>query len=284
MSIVLRTALPKDRQQVLEVEKKATPGLTYLPHVFDQFVADETGEFIVAESGDQLVGCGKYTLLPDGSAWLETLRVIPEKQGQGIGKLFYRRFLEIAHAKSVSTLRMYTGVNNRASKGLAERSGFSTVGTYLGQKRPCGQSLSGSVPSAFQVVTDPWLATELLLPYCEQWKGFLVINRTFYSITPPLAAHLAGQGQIYHDPNTQSTVTLGARFLPHQALHIGILGGDLSACLPFAIQKGIEAGAENLSCYTPAGSVEIQDELSYYDFQSEPSNLIVMETRLAPSF
>ncbi len=285
MSIVLRPALPKDRQQVLEVEKKATPGLTYLPHVFDQFVADETGEFIVAEFGDQLVGCGKFTLLPDGSAWLETLRVIPERQGQGIGKLFYQRFLEIARAKGVSTLRMYTGVNNRASKGLAEHSGFSTVGTYLGQKRPCGQILSRSVPSAFQVVTDPLLATELLLSYREQWQGFLVINRTFYAITPALAGHLAGQGQIYHDANTRSTMTLGARFLPHQALHIGILGGDLSACLPFAIQKGIALGAESLSCYTPAGIVEcqteIQDELSRYDFQAEPSHLIVMETRLA---
>jgi ribosomal protein S18 acetylase RimI-like enzyme len=280
MSIVLRSALPKDRQQVLEVEKKATPGLTYLPHVFDQFVADETGEFIVAETGDQLVGCGKFTLLPDGSAWLETLRVIPERQGQGIGKMFYQRFLEIAQAKRVSTLRMYTGVNNHASKGLAEHSGFSIAGTYLGQRRPCRLGLPRSVPSAFQEVTDPSVATELLLSYREQWKDFLVINRTFYPITPSLAAYLAGQGQIHYDPNTQSTMTLGARFLPHQALHIGILGGDLSACLLFAIQKGIEAGVEYLSCYTPDGAVELLDNLSRFGFQAEPSNLIVMEERL----
>ena len=157
MSILLRSALPKDRQQVLEVEKKATPGLTYLPHVFDQFVADEAGEFVVAETGDQLVGCGKFTLLPDGSAWLETLRVVPEKQGQGIGKLFYQRFLEIAQTKRVSTLRMYTGVNNHASKGLAERSGFSIAGTYLGQRRPCRPGPPQSAPSAFQSVSDPTL-------------------------------------------------------------------------------------------------------------------------------
>ena len=107
-----------------------------------------------------------------------------------------------------------------------------------------------------------------------------MINRTFYTITPPLAAYLASQGQIYHDPGTQSTIVLGARFLPHQALHIGILGGDLSAGLLFAIQKGIEAGVESLSCYTPAGAVEIQGELLRYDFQPEPSNLIVMAAHL----
>ncbi len=277
MSIFLRNARPGDRQEVFDVEKKATPGLTYLPAVFDAFATDEAGEFIVAEEDGQLVGCGKFTLLPDGSAWLETLRVIPEKQGQGIGTLFYQRFLEIAHAKGVTTLRMYTGVNNHASRGLAERSGFSIAGAYLGQRRPCRLGLAQAAPPEFQPVTDPVLATALLLSYREQRQGFLVINRTFYAITSSLAGYLAGQGQIYHDPVTQSIITLGARFLPRQALHVGVLGGDLSACLSFALWKGNETGVESLSCYTPVGAVELQDGLSRHDFQAEPSSLIVME-------
>ena len=46
MSIFLRNARPGDRQEVFDVEKKATPGLTYLPAVFDAFATDEAGEFI----------------------------------------------------------------------------------------------------------------------------------------------------------------------------------------------------------------------------------------------
>lgn len=280
MSIILRRAQPRDRQKVLEVEKKSTPGLTYLPYVFDQFITDEYGEFIVADAEGQLVGCGKFTLLPDGSAWLEALRVIPEIQGQGIGKQFYRSFLDIAHSKRITTLRMYTGINNHASKGLAERFGFSIAGTYRGQKRPCQPGVLPSGPPVFQPVIDPLLAENLLLSYREQWKGFLVINRTFYAITAILAAHLASLGQLYHDPTTQSAIVLGARFMLRQALHIGVLGGNVSACLLFAIQIGIQTGVESLSCYTPAEAVEIQKELSRCDFQPETSNLIVMAANL----
>jgi len=280
MTLTLRKARPEDRQHTFEIEKKATPGLSYLPYVFDQFVTDEQGEFIIAELDGQAVGCGKFTLLPDGSAWLETLRVIPEKQGLGIGKQFYTRFFEIAHAQKIPAMRMYTNINNRASKGLAERFGFSIAGAYRGQKRLCQPNHLQPTPAAFQAVTDPALASDLLLSFQETWAGFLVMNRTFYAITPALAAHLAQQGMLYHDPTTQTTVTLGARFMPHQALHLGVLGGDLTAALSFALYQGMQAGVERLSCFYPPAATEIEAALCARHFELEASDFIVMEIRL----
>ena len=69
--------------------------------------------------------------MPDGSVWLEALRVSPEVQGQGVGKRFYQRF-ELAKLRSVNTMRMYTGVNNAKSKGLAEQFGFHIAAAYSG--------------------------------------------------------------------------------------------------------------------------------------------------------
>ncbi len=99
MQITLRQATPEDRAAVELVASQATRGLRYLPSVFTEFVTDRFGEFSVAEVEGQVVGCGKFTLLPDGSAWLEALRVMPQYQGQGVGKAFYRRFFEIAGRK-----------------------------------------------------------------------------------------------------------------------------------------------------------------------------------------
>ena len=96
MNIVLRRAQHTDREKALEVESKSTPNLRYLEYVFDSFVSDQIGEFSVAEIDDEIVACGKYTMMPDGSVWLETLRVIPERQGIGIGKRFYEHFFDIA--------------------------------------------------------------------------------------------------------------------------------------------------------------------------------------------
>lgn len=73
----------------------------------------------VAEVDGKIVGIGKLTLLYDGSAWLETLRVDPAYQGNGVGKAIYRRYLEEAAELNAPALRMYTGVKNAVSAGLA---------------------------------------------------------------------------------------------------------------------------------------------------------------------
>lgn len=281
MPFILRRARPEDRENVYEVEKSATPGLIYLPHVFDDFVADEVGELIVAECEGQLVGCGKFTVLPDGSAWLETLRVVKAAQGQGIGKLFYQRFFELGRAKKVPAMRMYTNINNLASKGLAERFGLSVAGTYIGQKLACQPGLYSSAPTGFQCVRDAELAAELLLPLCEKWTGFMVLNRTFYAINPALAATLAAQGMLYYDQASRSLVVLGARFMPQQALHIGLMAGDLTACLTFAMHQATVKGVGSIQCLTPTAAKDVQAELTRQQFQFESSEFIVMGVDLA---
>ena len=280
MEIVLRRARPEDREKVIEVESKSTPNLSYVQNVFDIFVSDKNGEFSVAELDGEVVACGKFTIVPDGSAWLETLRVIPERQGLGIGKRFYERFFDIARRRHVKMMRMYTGVKNVVSKGLAERFGFKLAATYRGAWMPCQQDAILASTGSFRQVTDSERVTALLMPYRERWTGFLVMNRTFYSLTPALCSHLAREGMVYEDPASQSVIALGARFMPEQALHIGVFGGDAEACLGFALRRGVEIGAGRLSCLFPPYAADVQDALTQYGFQLEPSDFIVMEVQL----
>ena len=77
----------------------------------------------------------KLTVLPDGSAWLEALRVAPFAQGKGVGKQFYQHFFTVARERGIPSMRMYTGVRNAVSKGLAERFGFRLAATYRGASR-----------------------------------------------------------------------------------------------------------------------------------------------------
>jgi N-acetylglutamate synthase-like GNAT family acetyltransferase len=282
LEINLRRARRSDREKALEVESKSTPNLRYLEYVFDTFVSDKIGEFSVAEMADEIVACGKYTMMPDGSAWLETLRVIPERQGIGIGKRFYQRFFEIAKSQRVKTMRMYTGITNIVSKGLAERFGFQQVATYRGASLSY-ESKSNNLPiDDFQQVTDSKNATNLLLPYKEQWTGFSVLNRTFYAITPSLCNYLTVKGQVYEDPSSESVITLGARFMPNHALHVGIFGGDMEKCLKFALKKGFEKRVKQLSCLFPPSATNVQQALIKHGFKVGKSDFIVMEVNLHP--
>lgn len=276
MSLVLRHAVPSDREQLEIVEAGATPGLRYLPLVFDDFVADATGAFLVAEVEGQVVACGKFTVLPDGSAWLETLRVLPEMQGTGIGKRFYERFFELAQAKRIPVMRMYTTIGNLASKGLAERHGFTLAGICRGWKRAC-PSEGHAGRCEFQPVTDPRRGEELLLSFGDALAGFLVMNRTFYAVTPSLAAYLVRERMIFEEPASGSVIALGARFAPQTALHIGLMGGDLSACLSFAGNRCMETGASDLCALFPLPAKELHAALENAGYQAEPSPFIVME-------
>lgn len=283
MDISIRKAREDDRDAVIAVEQKATPGLSYVPQVFDMFLSDKSGEFLIAEADGVAVACGKFTVVPDGSAWLETLRVIPDYQGLGIGKRFYERFFEIARRDGVQTMRMYTGVRNVVSKGLAERFGFRIAATRRGAWLHCktGQmEYQLPIAKSFQQVRSAERAVEGLMPLQERWEGYLVMNRTFYTLTPALCADLAEKGQVYEDPATGSVVTLGARFMPEAALHIGVFAGDAGACLGFALSQGIASGAARLSCLFPVSNVELQDTFVHYGFQFEKSDFIVMEVRL----
>lgn len=274
--IAVRRARGDDLDAINIVEAGSTPGLRYVARVFDDFVSDEVGEFSVAEIGGQVVACGKFTLMPDHSAWLETLRVLPAYQGKGAGKRLYERFFEVARREGVTMMRMYTGVTNLVSKGLAERFGFSLAGTFRGAWLPL-EAAAGPAP-AFTPVTDPERTAHLLMPHAARWTGFVVMNRTFYALTPILCADFARAGRVFEERASGSVIVLGARFMPEQALHIGLYAGDTQACLDFAAHLGIERGAGRLSCLFPPAAVDIQAALTERGFRLESSDFIVMES------
>ena len=204
-TLTIRRARRDDLDAINIVEAGSTPGLRYVARVFDDFVSDEIGEFSVAEIDGQVVACGKFTLMPDHSAWLETLRVQPAYQGRGAGKRLYERFFEVARRAGVTTLRMYTGVTNLVSKGLAERFGFRLAGTFRGAWLPLEAAAAGPAP-AFMPVSDPERAAALLMPHAPRWTGFVVMNRTFYALSPILCADVDDVDAIY--------ATLSAKGVP----------------------------------------------------------------------
>ncbi|MGE5654771.1 MAG: GNAT family N-acetyltransferase [Bacillota bacterium] len=278
MGITLRRAMIEDRQQILDVEAKATRNLRYLGQVFEQWVADDEGHLSVAEIDGELTGVGKFTVMPDGSAWLEALRVSPERQGLGIGKRFYELFLSTARQKGIRTLRMYTGVKNAVSKGLAERFGFHLAATYRGAWQPVAAGCT-QCPQ-FTKVTDPERAAALIMPHAERWTGFMVMNRTFMSINPATCAALAREGKVYEEAASGSLIVIGARFMPEQALHVALFSGDEGACIEFARCQAAELGVPKLQCMFPPTAQDIQKTLLSQGFQLEESDCIVMEVHL----
>ncbi|MBD3170966.1 GNAT family N-acetyltransferase [Candidatus Bathyarchaeota archaeon] len=279
MEILLRKARPEDKEKVIWVESLSTPNLSYVPDVWDMFIKDEKGDWSVEEVDGEVVACGKYSILPDGSAWLETLRVIPERQGLGLGKRLYEHWLKLSEEKDVESMRMYTGVKNEVSAGLARRYDLSLAETFHGAKIIC-EHIELELDTDFQNISDPDVATELLMPLAKKWGDWMVMNRTFYKWSPELCEWLVENDMVYKDNVTGSLIVMGARFMEDKQLHIGLFEGDPEKCLEFAQIKGSVKGVNTMHCLYPEEQTWIENELLDYGFEMEPSAFIVMEINL----
>lgn len=271
-NILLRKARAEDKDDVIWVESLSTPSLSYVQHVWDMFFNDEEGDWSVDLLDGKIMGCGKYSILPDGSAWLETLRVVPEAQGKGLGKRLYEHWVKLSEEKGVKVMRMYTGVKNVVSAGLARRYGLTLAQTFHGTKMATPKF---EVESTFKNITDVEEATKLLLPLGEKWGGWMVMNRTYYKWSPELCKWLTENGMVYRDADG-NVVVMGARFMKDYQLHIGLFDGDTKKCLDYA---KADASARNVSihCLYPDHLTGVEEALTGDGFSMEPSPFIVME-------
>ena len=97
MELVVRTVTRPELDKAVEVEEKAMKGFGYLRDVSELFLSDEVGPLLGAyKDGEELVGIAKYTVLADHTAGLETLRVAPEYQRQGVGRRLYEEFQKLS--------------------------------------------------------------------------------------------------------------------------------------------------------------------------------------------
>ena len=272
-NILLRKARSEDLDDVVWVESLSTPSLSYVPHVWGMFLNDEEGDWSVDLLDGKIMGCGKYSILPDGSAWLETLRVVPQAQGKGLGKRLYEHWLKLSKEKGVKAMRMYTGVRNVVSEGLAKRYGLSLAQTFHGTKMVAEPF---EAKHGFKNVSDVSEATGLLIPLGEKWGGWVVLNRTYFKWSTELCKWLTENGMVYRDPKG-NVVVMGARFMKEFQLHIGLFDGDAETCLGFAKSEAAARGVKSLHCLYPDHLTGVEEALTGNGFEMEPSPFIVME-------
>jgi GNAT superfamily N-acetyltransferase len=131
-SVVIRQARESDRTGVEALCAHIWDGDDYLPFVFTDWLADPGGEFYVATLGGQVIGTGKLSRFADDEWWLEGLRVHPDFQGRGIGRLLFRHGVRQAEASARQGIsRFVTGHSNPATRKLAMEAGFSLAGHYV---------------------------------------------------------------------------------------------------------------------------------------------------------
>ncbi|MBR5502072.1 MAG: GNAT family N-acetyltransferase, partial [Oscillospiraceae bacterium] len=125
MDFTVKLASYSDMAEAGRVEKETMGSYTYLEDAWHYF-STLPGGMVCVSHGDKMVGIGRFSVSPDGSGWLETLRVVPEYQRKGVGREIYKKYVQLAQENGCPSMAMFTGTENVASSALAELFGLKT--------------------------------------------------------------------------------------------------------------------------------------------------------------
>ena len=273
MEFTVKLAQYSDMEECARVEYESMPNYPgYLRDAWHYFESQKGGCVCVYE-GDVLIGIGRFTVLPDGTGWLETLRVSKAHQGKGAGKAIYKKYLELAHEHGCSSMAMFTGEKNVVSSHLAEINGLRTAATHRGYHLT---DLSGGDAHSFKPV-DPISASKLILPMKDEYNDHMVFNRTFYHINDANVRCFAAEGKVFEDPTDGSFIVCGARFQHNAALHIAMMGGNYDRCIDFAVNYAKAIGVNKVSCTFTLNNEKLEAALVSRGFKPDASDLITKE-------
>ncbi|MGH2485681.1 MAG: GNAT family N-acetyltransferase [Ktedonobacterales bacterium] len=177
---LVRRARPEDREAALAFCAQTWSEGDYIESVWDDWMADERGAFLVAEVGGRPVGIVHVRMIAEDEAWLEGIRVDPASRRQGTGRVLTSRALVAAREAGATVARLFTSASNTASQRLVAQFGFTRVAEVvqydanaasvdalsLGQHDtvPAGARLSTPGIAAFERVWE-WLEQSTLSPF-----------------------------------------------------------------------------------------------------------------------
>ncbi len=147
-SLAVRRARPEDRDAVLAFTSDTWDGWDYIREVWDAWVADTVGAFLVAtaEVGTEgeppvdrdgaafppgrIVAITHLALLSATEGWVEGIRVDPAVRGMDVASDLQAAVLDAARAAGATVVRYVTGTRNEASLRLGARHGLKPVGYW----------------------------------------------------------------------------------------------------------------------------------------------------------
>lgn len=275
MKFNTRYATIDELDMMVKIEEASMPGYAnYLRDASDYYFNECPGEISIAETEDGLaVGIGRYSTLPDGSGWLETLRVHPDWQRKGAGRAIYGDYMKLAEETNAPHMGMFTGSTNVPSRSLAEIHGFELAGTYENKDYIPKDEVLEISPDFIQV-KDLEEVRELLELSKSTWYPHIAFNRTFYRHNEANYKWFIEKGMVYKDGD--NLIILGARMLHERGIFIGLMYGDLKKCVDFAVAKATNDKEARLTCICPKPNREAVDVLREVGFEDK-GELIVME-------
>jgi GNAT superfamily N-acetyltransferase len=124
---IYRDARPEDKAEVLALTAHTWEFGDYIQYVFDDWLADPDGRFLVAQeqTSGRIVAIDKLTMLSPTEAWFEGLRVHPDFRGRGLAGRLQKYMIGEAARLRAQAVRLTTLATNTPVHLACYRDGFT---------------------------------------------------------------------------------------------------------------------------------------------------------------
>lgn len=187
-----RRLIHEDYEDIIDISKDVWDGYDYLPSIFHKWV-DDSGFLlgVVDTVKNKVVGVGKYSILSDGSGWLEGLRVHKDYRGLKIARGISEFLLEIAKDElvkgNIKRIGFGTHISNAESISLMSKMNFQVEQKYLIVDKGYEQVNHLLTPGSFDVKSWNIGYDEFIsLPYFKRRNNLLPIAFMFQEPTVEL--------------------------------------------------------------------------------------------------
>lgn len=177
----------------------------YIPKVWEKWLADPDGAFVVATIEERVVGLAKLTRKGPAEWWFEGLRVDPAYRQRGVARAMSDHLVARFRALGGGLARWATGSYNLAVHKLASAQGFERQAVFVPYEAE-SQSLDAG---EFRVLStgDAALVWEHVnhSPYFEANARSYAVGWTWHLLTEARLAALLDMGLVYGwfgDPRT----------------------------------------------------------------------------------
>lgn len=238
---IYKIASEKDLKYTDEIEKQALPIIDpYYKNNIEIFNGEIKGELIMVYDGDYPVGMGRYSFHPDGSMWLETVRVRPDYQSKHIGTGIYEKYMNIAKENDIKAIRLYTESFNEKSMGLTKKMGYKIIQKYDYYSIEAPEEKADNM--GFAIEKDLNKIMDIMDE--NPWTDMICINNVFYKPTRENIKWFMEKDLFYSKDD--NLLLVGARHNRDSVAYIGYMAGDYKECIDVAIKmnpgKTISAG------------------------------------------
>ena len=123
-SVKLRKVRSSDKGPLLDFIKDVWGGHDYIPGVWDEWLADTGAKMFVIEVDGRQVGMNRMRFLPDGSGWLEGVRIHPDYRGRGLASMLGIHSMKAGVRNGVEVYRLATYSRNKSARRQISKMGF----------------------------------------------------------------------------------------------------------------------------------------------------------------